>query len=190
MHSEDVSLVRAILKNDQEAFRKLVEKYQRAVYNIAWRMVHDEEDARDLAQEAFIRVYRGIKTYDANRPFSTWLFRITTNLGIDHYRRRKLRTVSIDATGAGTEGESREPMAIPDAGSTTDRLHETTSLAERMDGLMEKLSTDYRLILHLRYRDQLSYEEMAEVLAVPLGTVKARLHRAHRNLRNLLGVRP
>ncbi|MBU1699734.1 MAG: sigma-70 family RNA polymerase sigma factor, partial [Candidatus Eisenbacteria bacterium] len=78
MNTEDLSLVQKILKGDEIAFQKLVVKYQRAVYNIAWRMVRNEEDARDLTQEVFIRVFRGLKTFDATRTFSTWLYRIAT----------------------------------------------------------------------------------------------------------------
>ncbi|MBD3334191.1 MAG: sigma-70 family RNA polymerase sigma factor [Candidatus Eisenbacteria bacterium] len=184
MNEEDLSLVRSILQGDETAFRKLVEKYQRIVYNIVWRMVRNDEDARDLTQEAFIRVHRALRTFDTSRTFSTWLYRIATNLCIDHHRKRRLRTLSIDAEPAG--GERREPLALPDEGPAPDRLHETKSLAQRIDALLEKLSPTYRAILHLRYREQLSYEEMAEVLETPLGTVKARLHRAHRKLRELL----
>lgn len=184
MLSEDLSLVQAILKGDQDAFRRLVEKYQRSVYNITWRMVRNDEDARDLTQETFIRVYRGLGTYDQTRTFSTWLFRIATNLCIDHHRKKKMRTVSIDGSQIGDE--TREPMALPDHGPRPDRLHEVTSLAERIDSFLERLSPAYRAVLVLRYREQLSYEEMANVLDIPLGTVKARLHRAHRHLRNLM----
>jgi RNA polymerase sigma-70 factor (ECF subfamily) len=184
MSSEDLSLVQAILKGDQDAFRQLVEKYQRSVYNITWRMVRNDEDARDLTQETFIRVYRGLGTYDQTRTFSTWLFRIATNLCIDHHRKKKMRTVSIDGSQIGDE--TREPMALPDHGPRPDRLHEVTSLAERIDSFLERLSPAYRAVLVLRYREQLSYEEMADVLDIPLGTVKARLHRAHRHLRNLM----
>lgn len=184
MQPEDLSLVQAILRGDQDAFRQLVERYQRSVYNITWRMVRNDEDARDLTQETFIRVFRGLGTYDQTRTFSTWLFRIATNLCIDHHRKKKMRTVSIDGSQIGDE--TREPMALPDHGPRPDRLHEVTNLAERIDTFLERLSPAYRAVLVLRYREQLSYEEMAEVLDIPLGTVKARLHRAHRHLRDLM----
>jgi RNA polymerase sigma-70 factor (ECF subfamily) len=184
MPSEDLSLVQAILRGDENAFRLLVERYQRSVYNIAWRMVRNDEDARDLTQETFVRVFRGIRTFDQTRTFSTWLFRIATNLCIDHHRKRKMRTVSIDGSPPGEE--DRAPISLPDPGPRPDRLHEVTSLAEKIDAYLERLSPAYRAVLHLRYREQLSYEEMAEALDIPLGTVKARLHRAHRHLRNLM----
>jgi RNA polymerase sigma-70 factor (ECF subfamily) len=184
MQPEDLSLVRRSLAGDEGAFRRLVEKYQRAVYNIAWRMVRNEEDAWDLVQEIFLRVYRGLASYDQKRPFSTWLYRVASNLCIDHLRRRRLQTVSIHPREEGRERS--EDLALADPGPLPDRLHEIHRLAERVDALLERLSPMYRVILHLRYREQLSYEELAEVLEIPLGTVKARLHRAHETLRRLL----
>ncbi|MBU1702355.1 MAG: sigma-70 family RNA polymerase sigma factor, partial [Candidatus Eisenbacteria bacterium] len=138
-------------------------------------------------QEVFIRVFRGLKTFDATRTFSTWLYRIATNLCIDHHRKRRLRTISIDADSPA--GDRKEPMALPGKEPRPDRLHEVTTLAETVETYLERLPPIYRLILHLRYREQLTYEEMAEILGTPLGTVKARLHRAHRHLKNLMEKR-
>ncbi len=146
-------------------------------------MVNDDEDARDLAQEAFIRAFKNLKQFDPERKFSSWLFRIAHNLCIDHYRRRKLDTVPMVRTGGGETEESWDlPDPSPDPGATfSDRER-----SRRLLAAVESLPPGYRVVILLRHQQGLAYEEIAESLELPLGTVKARIHRAHRLLKEKL----
>ena len=179
---DDQSLVRRCLKGDELAFAELVSRYEVTLYRLAWRMLRDEEEARDVVQEAFLRVFRALNTYDQNRKFSTWILRISTNLCIDRYRRRKMRLLSIEAG----EEEGRRPIVLVDGGPSPEEYHRRNALAETLDRLVAGLPGIYRTVIELRYKQSLAYDEIAEVLEIPLGTVKARLHRAHRHLKDLL----
>lgn len=181
--ADDLPLVRRCLRGDARAFEELVSRYEGALYRLAWRMLRDNEEAQDVVQETFIRVFRALETYDPERKFSTWILRIATNLCIDRYRRRRMRLVSIDAS---EDDEERRPVVLVDGAPRPDAAHGRTSIAERLDEYIQRLPPIYRAIIELRYKRGLAYEEVAEVLDVPLGTVKARLHRAHRYLKGML----
>jgi RNA polymerase sigma-70 factor, ECF subfamily len=187
--NDEAALILRCRGGDADAIRQLVEAYERPVFQIVWRSVGNLEDARDLTQETFVRAIRALDRFDPTRPFRNWIFRIASNLAIDHLRRRRLRTISIDV-GEDDERGMRAPILV-DPGSRPDEVHEQTWLSEKLARLVDKLPPEYRLVIHLRHREQLSYDEIAETLDVPLGTVKARLHRAHRRLRALwLGEMP
>ncbi len=165
-------------------------QYQTPVVNLAWRITGNSDDAAEVAQETFIRVLRSLHTYDPERPLKTWLFKIAANLALDSLRRRKRRPVPIEDLFDENEGpllEAVEPGLGPDAQLSLGQS------AERFDALVQELPEHYQAILYLRYREDLAYEEIAETLRVPLGTVKVRLHRAHQILRRKLtarGTRP
>lgn len=180
--SDDQSLVERCLKGDERAFETLVARYQAAVYRLAWRLLREDEEARDVVQETFLRVFRALHTYDRERRFSTWILRIGTNLCIDRYRRRHMRLVSIDDD----DNDERQPIVLVDRGAGPAEHHRERALSETIDRLVARLPAIYRSVVELRYKQQLAYEEIAEVLDIPLGTVKARLHRAHRHLKDLL----
>ncbi len=154
--------------------------------NLAWRITGSPEDAAEVAQETFIRVLRSLHTYDPERPLKTWLFKIAANLALDAIRRRKRRPVSIQDLFDEDEGPPLDPA---DPGPGPEHLLETRRSGERFDELMREMPEHYQAILFLRYREDLAYEEIAETLAIPLGTVKVRLHRAHEILRRKLSVR-
>jgi len=183
MTGDDLPLVQRSLRGDQRAFEELITRYEAALYRLAWRMLGNEEEARDIVQETFLRVFRSLDTFDQSRRFSTWILRITTNLCIDRYRRRKVHLLSIDMDD---EDEGRPPLVLVDGRPDPQADHGARSLAETLSRLMERLPPIYRAILDLRYKQGLAYEEIAEVLDVPLGTVKARLHRAHRQMKEIL----
>ena len=184
--SDEKDLVRRCLAREERAYRELIRQYQTPVVNLAWRITGNPEDAAEVAQETFIRVLRSLHTYDPERPLKTWLFKIAANLALDAIRRRKRRPVSIQDLFEEDEGpllEAVEPGPGPDA------LFQTERSAERFDELVREMPEHYQAILFLRYREDLAYEEIAETLDIPLGTVKVRLHRAHEILRRKLTAR-
>lgn len=177
------ALIQKCRKGDPDAIRRLIELYQGPVFHLVWRTVGNEEDARDLVQETFLRAIRALDRFDLSRPFRNWIFRIAQNLAIDHLRRNRIRTVSLDADEDDPNG--LRPPVLADEGPGPEEDHEQVWLQGRLAELVASLPPEYRTVVHLRHREQLAYEEIAEVLGVPLGTVKARLHRAHRRLRVL-----
>lgn len=161
---------------DQAAFQELVERYQGAVYNLAYRMLGVPEEAEDAAQEIFVRVYRQLARYDRSRKFSTWVLAIATNYCIDQLRRRRLQLVPLEniipwarAREAGPEREALDREAC-----------------DELQGLLRRLPEKYRAVLILRYWEELSCAEIGEVLRVPEGTVKTQLHRARKALERLM----
>ena len=173
---EEALLISRARDGDQEAFRQLVERYQGAVYNLAYRMLGDPGDAEDAAQEIFVRIYRQLGRYDPARKFSTWTLAIATNYCIDQLRRRRMQLVPLEniipwarAREAGPEGE-----AI------------TQEQRDEVQRLITQLPEKYRAPLVLRYFDELSCAEIADVLGMPEGTVKTQIHRARKALGKLL----
>lgn len=181
--SEDRELVRRCLKNDQRAYEALLRKYERRVYGLVRRMIKDEEDARDLAHEAFIRAFKNLKQFDLERKFSSWLFRIANNLCIDHYRRRRLDTVPMVRQVDGAEEESWD---LPDRSPSPAERFSDRERSRRLLAAIESLPPVYRMVILLRHQQGLAYDEIAESMDLPLGTVKARIHRAHRLLKEKL----
>ncbi len=182
---DDRELVRQTLAGDPRAFGEIVARYQRGLYNLAWRMVRDRETARDLTQDIFIRVHRSLGKYDPIYPFTSWIYRVGTNLCIDYIRKKKLATVSLDA-----------PISVGDGEIATREIEDTaqdpTLDAERSErgamvaASLAKLPENHRVVLILRHQRDLSYDEIALIMDVPLGTVKARIHRAREAFRKIL----
>jgi RNA polymerase sigma-70 factor (ECF subfamily) len=183
MSQQEAGLVRRCLAGDEKAYRELVEMYQARVFSLALRMVRRVEDAEDVVQETFIRMFRALDRYDPSRPFGAWLFSIASRLCIDQIRRRKLQPISL--TQRDREDEEYE-IEVVDPGMRPD---ETTARAEeeqRTRVLIDSLPPHYRIVVLLRHQQDLAYEEIAEALQLPLGTVKARIHRARALLRERL----
>ena len=181
LKEEDRELIARARKGDEGAYRTLLDKYDRPVYNICLRMCRNTEEARDLAQDAFVKVFGMLERYDARYAFSSWLFKITYNLCIDSMRKRQIDTTSMDAPVSGETGEFQRQFESP-----TDDPEKVMMKKEKMGLLMEgieSLPEHYRIMILLRHQEDLSYEEIAETLEVPLGTVKARIHRAREMLK-------
>jgi len=183
--ADDAALVKRCLEGDQRAYKELLHRYRRSVYSITFRMIGHREEARDLAQEVFIRAFRSLHRYDASRPFSSWIFKITSNLCIDYYRRKRHTTISLQETYDGDDERPR--IELVDPGPPPDEELFTKVQRERLDILLRSLPPRYRVVVVLRHKEEMSYDEIAAELDIPIGTVKARLHRAHRILRNKLG---
>jgi RNA polymerase sigma-70 factor (ECF subfamily) len=182
---DDREVARRALEGDGRAFALIVRRYQRGIYNLALRMVKDAELARDLAQDVFVRVHLSLRKYDPAYPFSSWIYRVATNLCIDQLRRRKLDTVSLDApiVPGADESPTRD---VPDETQDPARDFETARRAALLEEALGKLPESHRMVLLLRHQRDLSYEEIARVLDAPLGTVKARIHRAREAFRRIL----
>jgi RNA polymerase sigma-70 factor (ECF subfamily) len=182
--TDDRVYVRRALDGDDAAFAILVRRYERGMYNLAWRMVRDRELARDLSQDIFVRVHRSLGKYDPTYPFTSWIYRVGSNLCIDWIRKKKLKTVSLDAPVGGEEdGATRD---VPDPAQDPSRDLEEVERSELLGEAMARLPEAHRLVLLLRHQHDFSYEEIATTLDVPLGTVKARIHRAREAFRRIL----
>lgn len=185
MASDERDLVARCLARDERAYRELVRLYQRPVLNLAWRITGDAEEAAEVAQETFLRVLRSLGSYDPNRPLRSWLFKIAANLALDALRRKKRRPSLLEDL-VDDEGPRIEAV---DTGPPPDAALQEGLSRERFDALVAELPEHYQAILYLRYREELAYEEIADTMNIPLGTVKVRLHRAHEMLRRKLTAR-
>lgn len=181
---EDAAWVARALAGEEQAYAKLVSRYRARVFGLALRMVQNADDASDIAQEAFVRAFQSLATFDRSKSFGAWIARITANLCIDHYRRRRLSLVSLDSPVDSERGE--RPREFPDQGPLADELLTADESRERLEGLLRSLPPRYRMVVLLRYKEDLAYEEIAATMDIPLGTVKARLHRAHQLLKRRL----
>ena len=170
------------------AYRELLHRYERPVFSLVYRMVRDRETAEDLAQETFVKVLNALDSYRPEYRFSSWIFKIANNAAIDHLRRRELNTLSLDgAPGAVTPSEV-EATALQAADHSRSPLAELESreLGTAIEQAVAKLRPDYRACILLRHVEGRAYEEIAEALDLPLGTVKTYIHRARLELRDHL----
>lgn len=173
-------VVAAAQAGDEVAFRRIVEHYERAVFAVAYRMTCDAAQAEDLAQEVFLRVWRKFDTFRPSEPLRPWLLRLATNVCINALKKRRLPVVSMQAE---EDGETREPAARgPEAGEIAERRE----LAERLERAVAELPDEYRLVITLRHVEEMSYDQIAQALGKPLGTVKVQLFRARERLRRML----
>jgi len=179
----DERLVELSLDGDEDAFGVLVRRYQRRLTAFLSQLVGDIELARELSQEAFVRAWSALERFNPKYRFSTWLFRIAHNLGIDQLRRRRLQTTPLYRTDS--EGDEVEVVA-PDLDKDPLGHLENRALASELRGVIEGLRPEYRELVLLRHFGGLSYQEIADFTEMPLGTVKNKLFRAHSVLRKAL----
>jgi RNA polymerase sigma-70 factor (ECF subfamily) len=176
LSDEDRELIERCLKGDEKSFEILLCRYRNSVFSICLRMVRNRSSAEDIAQEVFIKVFFALDRYDPSYPFSSWLNRITSNLCIDFLRREKDRTRSLDQPIGGDDDDL--VIQIPARTAGPDREVESKEMMAVLEEALGALPEHYRIIVILRHQEQLSYEEISETLGIPLGTVKARIHRA------------
>lgn len=182
----DYNLIRAALdKSDQKAYAELLERYRDSVYYMLLKMVNNKDDADDLTIEAFGKAFKRLHQYTPTYAFSTWLFKIASNNCIDFIRRKKMVMFSIDKKFENDEGGELN-MDIKADGLTPEEHMVKKQKVKHMHSVVEKLKPRYRVLVELRYFEELSYEEIAEKLDLPLGTVKAQLFRAREFLANIL----
>lgn len=178
-------LIKKSQSGDVESFELLISFYDKRAYNIAYRIMGNEEDAKDMAQDALIRVFKSLKDFKGQAAFSTWLYRIVTNVCLDELRRRKNeKYVSIDSTIHTDSGEMH--MELCSDKETPESIYEVVEQREMIRKAIHELNEDYRSVIVLRDIQGFSYEEISEILSCSLGTVKSRINRGRAMLRDKL----
>lgn len=185
---EDRDLATLAARGQESAFRELLVRYERPVFSLVYRMVRDRTLAEDLAQEAFVRAFNAIGSYKTSYKFSNWILKIANNHTIDHLRKRKLDTVSIDGSPhASTADEiSQSRVVIPSGDESPQEYVENLELGGQIERAIAELREEYRTVIVLRHVEGYAYDEIADIMDLPLGTVKTYLHRARGELRKSL----
>ena len=178
----DHELVQSAVAGREASFEELVRRYQRPIAAYVYRMVGDYDAALDLTQEVFIKVYNSLSRYRSEYKFSTWIYKIAHNAAIDHLRRHAVRDQALHG---GVDGEHRE-MTIESRRLTPEQESEQKERQTEIESVVQLLQASYRELIVLRHSHDLSYDEIAEVAGLPLGTVKNRLFRAREAMRDLL----
>jgi RNA polymerase sigma-70 factor (ECF subfamily) len=169
----------------EAAYRELVRRYERPVFALLFRMVRDRELAEDLAQETFVKALNAIESYRPEFKFSSWIFKIANNAAIDHLRRRELDTLSLDGSPHAETPEAMQATALQIGARQESPLDavEARELGGAIEVAIGRLRPEYRSCILLRHVEGRAYEEIAEILDLPLGTVKTYIHRARNELR-------
>ncbi len=179
-------LIQRTLRGEKNAFEALVCQYERPLMNYIGRMVQDRELALDFTQEVFLRAYASLHSFEPQYKFSTWLFRIASNLVIDHWRKKKIPALSLSEPLE----DSNLNLDVPDERPSPLRQFEVAELGRRIEKALEKLPGALRELFVWRHINGLSYEEMAEIKGLPVGTVKNRVYQAKEAIRRLLEESP
>ena len=177
---DETELIAKAREGDRDAFSVLVERYERRVVGVALAVVHNQDDALELAQETFVRAFENLKKFESRSSFSTWLYRIAANLSIDFWRREGRYNV---LRGEDAENELRR---MPSSTGDSYRAASQTELGDRLNEALEQLTPEHRAVVLLREVEGLSYDEISDVLQCPRGTVMSRLHYARNKLRSIL----
>ncbi len=185
----DEDLIVRVIRGDDEAFALLVRRYQGMVFNVAYRLTGNRGDAEDLAQEALVRAYRAMTTFDPSRPLAPWLKRITTNACLNWLEMQKTRPQTT-ASDLGVTGEDEDALdRFADPGSTPEQQIARAEQEQTIRTALAHLPARYRVVVELRHYQDLSYEEIAEALNTSLSTVKSDLFRARKKLETeLIGI--
>jgi len=183
--NDDHQLVKRTLKGDREAFEMIVRRYQQPILNYVGRMVRERELALDLSQDVFIKAYAALRSFQPRFKFSTWLFKIASNTVIDYWRKKKTPTVSLDQP---IDDDCPElTLQVADDGPSVTRAYELGEVRGRIEEALHKVPASLRELFVWRHINGFSYEEMAEMKDLPVGTVKNRVFQAKEMLKKLLG---
>lgn len=185
MSNNEQLLIERSKNGDVSAFEMLIEAYQKKVFNLAYRIIGNYDDANDIAQEAFIRIFRSISGFRGQSSFSTWIYRITTNVCLDEIRKRKNKSVQYLDDDIQTDDGKMQRQIISDD-PLPEEIAERKELRAAINDSLGELKEEYRIIITLRDIQGMSYEEIAKVLDCPTGTVKSRINRARQALKNVL----
>ena len=182
---EDKELVAQALKGEEAAYAELLERFRRPIFSLIYRMVRDRELAEDLAQESFVKAFNNLDSYKPSYRFSSWLFKIANNHAIDHLRRARLKTISIHGSPHATDAQREEEtrIVLEASGETPEQEVVALELGGEIETAISRLRPEYQTAVILRHIESRPYEEIAEIMDVPIGTVKTFLHRARAELR-------
>jgi RNA polymerase sigma factor (sigma-70 family) len=181
---EDKELIRNALRGNQRSYKRLMQKYHDQIAHVIYRITHQREQVEDLTQEVFIKAFASLKSFDSTFAFSTWLYKIATNSSIDYLRKKKLATFSIDKPIA--MEESSASYELPDSRYEPDKHIIQKQRAAILQEAIEKLPDKYRRVITLRHSEERDYSEIAKMLKLPIGTVKAHIFRARELLNKYL----
>ena len=189
--SDDRELIaRFVGDGDQSAFDQLVGKYSSRAYQIAYGILNNREDAEEVAQDVFLRIFRALPKFRGDSEFSTWMYRIVINLSRNKLRWNKIRgagfSLSLDAPVENTKGDGELTIELPDERMTPDQESLYNELKEKTSKAMNQLQDSYREAVTLRNVQGLSYEEIADILGCKVGTIKSRIARGREEIRNSL----
>lgn len=184
----DQEVVALARTGSQVAYRELVRRYERPIFSLVFRMVRDRELAEDLAQETFVKALNALESYRPEFKFSSWIFKIANNAAIDQLRRRELDTLSIEGSPHASTPEAVEATALQIGARQESPLDtvEALELGGEIEEAISRLRPEYRSCILLRHVEGYAYEEIAQILGLPLGTVKTYIHRARHELRRAL----
>ncbi len=180
----DYALVQKAQSGDQHAFAQLLNRYWDSVYFMILKMAHNKDDAEDLTIEAFGKAFKFIQNYEPEFAFSTWLFKIANNNAIDFLRKQHTKTISIDSQGR--DADEDNPVQLQSDTPDPEEVMISKQKTEFLKTIVKELKPRYSRLVHLRYFDEYSYEEIAETLHLPIGTVKAQLFRAKELLYHII----
>lgn len=181
---QDYALVQQAQKGNQHAFAQLLSRYWDSVYFMILKMAHNKDDAEDLTIEAFGKAFKYIHNYEPEFAFSTWLFKIANNNAIDFLRRQHAKTISIDSQGR--DADEDNPVQLQSDTPDPEEVLISKQKTELLKTIVQELKPRYSRLVQLRYFEEYSYEEIAETLNLPIGTVKAQLFRAKELLYNII----
>jgi RNA polymerase sigma-70 factor (ECF subfamily) len=184
----DHDLIALARTGSEKAYRELLDRYQRPVFSLVYRMVRDRELAEDLAQETFVKVFNHLDRFNPKYKFSSWIFKIASNLAIDTLRKREPDTVSLDGSRHASTADEVEAtrITVESKDENPEEFLEAKELGQEIERAIGLLRPEYRTAILLRHVEGRAYEEIAEVMGVPLGTVKTFIHRARSELRETL----
>jgi len=184
MQDNELLLIKRSIKGDVDAFEELIKDYKKMAYNIALRVLRNKEDAEDISQEALVKVFKNIDSFNMQSTFKVWLYRIVMNTCLDFKRKKKIVTYSIDKPLESDESEILQD--IPDNSNNPDIIIQNKLESQMLYECIEMLDDDFRTVIVLRDLQNLSYKDIASILSCNEGTIKSRLNRARKKLRDII----
>jgi RNA polymerase sigma factor (sigma-70 family) len=184
LQDNDVELIARALNGDQKAYRLLTERHRPSVYHIIFKIVHDSETANDLVQDTFMKAFASLASYRSDYRFSTWLYKIAANCSIDYLRKKRIQALSLERHL--DDDSDRREIIVADYSYHPERDLERKEQRFSIEEAIESLPPKYREVIIYRHKDDKSYEEIADLLNMPIGTVKARIFRARELLKKKL----
>ncbi len=185
LQATDPDLIALARKGSEKAYRELLGRYQRPVFSLVYRMVRDRELAEDIAQETFVKVFNHLGSYNPKYKFSSWIFKIASNLAIDHLRKKEPETISLDGSRNAQTAEQMEAtrITVESRDENPEEFVMARELGAEIEVAIGELRPEYRTAVLLRHVEGRPYEEIAEIMDIPLGTVKTYIHRARTELK-------